>query len=81
MDTVIATTLTDSNGSYVFNDVSPGQCTVMEMNLAGYLDVSDIDGNNPNKISVELTTGLDSTGNDIVDEPVRVIKGSVTEKG
>jgi hypothetical protein len=43
----------------------------METNIAGYLDVSDVDGTDPNTISVTLGSGsaaLNSTGNDKVDE-------------
>ncbi|KAI2496384.1 oxidoreductase [Fragilaria crotonensis] len=75
----IATTLTDSSGNYVFNDVPAGDYFVKESNLPGYLDVSDVDGGNPNLISVSLAGGEDSTGNDFVDEPARRIDGSVLE--
>ncbi|KAI2496385.1 oxidoreductase [Fragilaria crotonensis] len=75
----IATTLTDSLGNYVFNDIPAGDYFVKESNLPGYLDVSDVDGGNPNLISVSLAGGEDSTGNDFVDEPARRIDGSVLE--
>ena len=65
----VATTTTDASGNYVFNDVAPGQYSVMETNPAGYDDVSDTDGGDPNMIAVDLAPGESSTGNDFVDEP------------
>jgi protocatechuate 3,4-dioxygenase beta subunit len=64
----VATTTTDANGNYVFNNVPAGSYTVEETNKPGYTDVGDIDGGNPNQISVTLTPGQSSTGNDFVDE-------------
>ncbi|MDD3328251.1 MAG: SdrD B-like domain-containing protein, partial [Zoogloea sp.] len=64
----VATTTTDANGNYVFNNVPAGSYTVEETNKPGYTDVSDVDGGNPNVINVTLTQGQSSTGNDFVDE-------------
>ncbi|MCK6396641.1 SdrD B-like domain-containing protein, partial [Zoogloea sp.] len=64
----VATTTTDGSGNYVFNNVPAGSYTVEETNKPGYTDVSDVDGGNPNVISVTLTQGQSSTGNDFVDE-------------
>ena len=55
--------VTDANGNYTFNNVPAGTYTVVETNQPGYLDVSDIDGGNPNSIAVTLTPGATSTGN------------------
>ena len=44
---VDATTLTDSNGEYLFVDL-PADVSVSETNLAGYSDVLDVDGTNDN---------------------------------
>jgi hypothetical protein len=71
--------LTDGLGNYVFDDVRPGEYYVMESNLPGYLDVSDVDGGDPNLISVSISNGEDSIDNDFVDEPARRIDGSVLE--
>ena len=47
---VVATTLTDSKGDYVFYDLPAGNYTIIETNLAGVpLDVKDKDGGNPNR--------------------------------
>jgi hypothetical protein len=48
--------------------VPAGSYTVEETNKPGYTDVGDTDGGNPNQISVTLTPGQSSTGNDFVDE-------------
>jgi uncharacterized surface anchored protein len=54
-----ATTTTDANGNYVFNNVPAGTYTVVETNKPGYTDVGDSDGGNPNTIAVTLTPGLE----------------------
>ncbi|WP_287308981.1 MULTISPECIES: SdrD B-like domain-containing protein, partial [unclassified Okeania] len=79
-DTVIATTTTDVDGNYEFNDLEAGDYTVRQVNLPGYSNVSDTDGANDNLISVTLPGDVDSTGNDFVDEiPNGSISGTVTE--
>ncbi|MCK6373166.1 MAG: carboxypeptidase regulatory-like domain-containing protein, partial [Zoogloea sp.] len=74
---IIATTTTDVNGNYTFTNVPAGSYNVVETNKAGYLDVSDKDGGNPNSISVTLTPGQSSTGNDFVDERTAAIGDKV----
>ncbi|WP_347250248.1 SdrD B-like domain-containing protein, partial [Zoogloea sp.] len=66
--TVVQTTTTDANGNYTFNNVPTGTYTVVETNKPGYTDVGDVDGGNPNVITVILPPGSSSTGNDFVDE-------------
>lgn len=75
----VATTLTDSVGNYAFYDLPAGEYTVIETNLEDFLDVSDIDGGDPNIIRVPLEDGENSTGNDFVDEVCRKIAGLVQE--
>ncbi|MBT9499105.1 MAG: carboxypeptidase regulatory-like domain-containing protein, partial [Zoogloea sp.] len=58
-------------------NVPAGTYTVVETNQPGYLDVSDIDGGNPNSIAVTLTPGATSTGNDFVDERTAAIGDKV----
>mmetsp|Transcript_12775 Transcript_12775/g.18359 ORF Transcript_12775/g.18359 Transcript_12775/m.18359 type:complete len:268 (-) Transcript_12775:183-986(-) len=80
--TVIATTTTNGRGNYVFSSVPLGTYVVMEMNTGEptFFDVSDIDGTNDDKIRVTITPNRpDSRGNDFVDEPGRVITGSVEQ--
>ena len=67
---VVGTTITDFGGRFVFYNLLPGNYTVMETNLAGYVDVSDVDGANDNTVSVRLGAGTNSTGNDFVDEVI-----------
>ena len=68
--TLVATTFTDGNGFYQFVDLPLGDYTVVEVNLPNYLDVSDVDGANDNRIGVSLSVAgiVNSTGNDFVDE-------------
>ena len=75
----IATRITDANGNYVFNDLPAGDYYVIETNLDGYSDVSDVDGPNDNQIFVTLAGGQNVTGRDFVDERLRVISGTVLE--
>ena len=76
---VIATTLTDSMGDYVFYDLPAGTYTVTETNLGDVpLDVKDIDGGDANVISVILGGGDNSTGNDFVDEKFVPGVGSIS---
>jgi hypothetical protein len=65
---VVGTTLTDSSGTYAFYNLPAGNYTIVETNLAGYVDVSDVDGANDNRVAVRLSSGTNSTGNDFVDE-------------
>ncbi|MBK7848806.1 MAG: carboxypeptidase regulatory-like domain-containing protein [Zoogloea sp.] len=66
--TVVQTTTTDTNGNYTFNNVPAGTYTVVETNKPGYTDVGDVDGGDPNVITVTLPAGTSSTGNVFVDE-------------
>lgn len=65
---VVGTTLTDTGGAYVFYNLVFGNYTVLETNLAGYADVSDVDGANDNRVFVRLAASTNSTGNNFVDE-------------
>jgi hypothetical protein len=70
MDPVAMTTLADSSGNHVFANRQPGDYFVKESNLSGSLDMSDMDCNNSNLISICLLAWCeDSTGNIFVDEP------------
>jgi len=75
----IATTTTDSDGNYVFYDLPAGDYNVVETNLAGFSDVSDVDGPNDNNIFVNLAGGQNVTGRDFVDERILAISGTVWE--
>jgi len=66
----VATTLTDSEGNYVFYDVLAGDYTASETDPVDLVSVSDIDGGDENEIAVTIggSDPLNSTGNDFVDE-------------
>ena len=72
----VATTLTDTNGEYLFEGVPAGDYTVAETNNPAYGDVSDVDGANDNTITVTLPAGGNSEDNDFVDE-LSSIEGTV----
>ena len=71
--------MTDSDENNVFDDLPAGEYKVIETNLPGYLDVSDVDGPNDNMINVPLGGGENVTGRDFVDERERSISGVVLE--
>ena len=77
---VVATTVTDSTGSFTFVNVPAGNYTVVETNPPGYVDVSD-SGGNPldNRIPVVLGSGSSTTGLQFVDERLGSIAGNVKE--
>lgn len=81
---VIATTVTNGNGAYVFYNVVPGSYSIMQTNIVTFpFDVSDSDAGDVNMIEATIGSGpgsqLNSTGNDFVDELARLISGVVLE--
>ncbi|MBF2056431.1 MAG: carboxypeptidase regulatory-like domain-containing protein [Cyanobacterium sp. T60_A2020_053] len=78
--TVVATTTTDANGNYTFNDVINGSYTVEQVNLNNtYFDVSDTQAPNDSLINVTISSGQTSSGNNFVDERKGIISGNVKE--
>jgi hypothetical protein len=75
---VIATTVTDSEGNYSFENLIPGDYQVTVQTPAGATHVTDADGGNPNLIEVELTNA-DVTGQDFLLDGTEVytISGTV----
>ncbi|HBY76278.1 MAG TPA: hypothetical protein DEG47_04555, partial [Cyanobacteria bacterium UBA11148] len=78
----------DANGNYSFNNVKPGDYNVIQTNLPGYTDVSEVDGgsdgDNPNNgivnnIPVTVDPGETDSGNNFVDERRGAITGNVKE--
>ncbi|MBJ7901194.1 MAG: hypothetical protein GC158_15030 [Cyanobacteria bacterium RI_101] len=59
----VATAPTDSNGQYVFTNVLPGNYTIFENSLAGYTDVTDIDGNGNGNSLIAVTESQLLNGN------------------
>jgi hypothetical protein len=64
---VVGVVTTGVSGAYSFTNLPPGNYTVVETDAAGYYSTGDIDGGNPNQISVPLAVGQNSTGNDFLD--------------
>ncbi|HMP71904.1 MAG TPA: C25 family cysteine peptidase, partial [Kiritimatiellia bacterium] len=64
---LIASTLTDSTGFYAFTNLLPGVYIIEEIDPPGYFSTADTDPPNDNLITVTLTSGEDSTGNDFLD--------------
>ena len=78
--TVIATTTTQPDGSYVFLDVPPGTYTLVETDPAKHQSVSDIAGPNDNRIPVTVPPGGEPVvDQDFLDEPLVSISGIVEQ--
>ena len=67
---LVATTTTNAQGNYGFNNLLPGDYQVRQTNLNGYGDVSDP------IVDVTLAAGETNTDNDFVDE-LGLITGNV----
>jgi len=74
---LIATTHTDSNGSYRFEDIEPDTYTLVEQQPSGMVSVSESEGGDDqdsgdttrnNRIAVTLDIGEADSGNDFVEE-------------
>ncbi|MFN5514571.1 MAG: SdrD B-like domain-containing protein [Cyanobacteriota bacterium] len=65
---IVTSAVTDSNGGYVFADLTAGAYTVQQTNLSGYSDVSDSDGGDLNLITVNLAPGQNNSSNNFTDE-------------
>ncbi|MCI5163100.1 MAG: DUF11 domain-containing protein, partial [Candidatus Electrothrix sp. AX5] len=61
------TTTTDGSGNYTFTGMPPGDYTVKETNPVNHTSVTDLDGFNDDVVSVTVTAGSASTGNDFLD--------------
>ncbi|MFM1770300.1 MAG: hypothetical protein RJA22_2829, partial [Verrucomicrobiota bacterium] len=63
--------ITDSSGNYVFSNVPTGNYVVVELDPEGCTSTADKVGANDNHIPVSLVGGVDSNGNDFLDnQPV-----------
>jgi large repetitive protein len=80
---MIKSTVTDSNGNYLFTDLTADIYVVRERNILEVpFDVSDIDRGNKNAILVKIGLNgapLDSSGNDFVDKKGPMVTGLVLE--
>jgi len=71
---LIAETQTDSSGFYAFLAVATGQYALVETDPDGYHSTNDTDPPSDNRIRVTLPGGVDSNGNDFLDDPDLVYK-------
>ncbi|MRR09831.1 hypothetical protein EG831_07120, partial [bacterium] len=55
------------DGTYTFSDVLPGDYVIVETNVAGYTSTGDSQGDNDDQISLSLSAGANSSGNDFLD--------------
>ena len=76
---VVATTLTSANGNYLFEDVTPGNYIIEQINNPNSVDVTDVEGA-PDDSQVAVTVGIGETvvAQNFVDEKVGSIAGIVT---
>jgi len=75
--TVFDTQTTDTDGTFSFSNIPPGNYVVVETNLSGYTSTGDKDGDNFDQIAVSLSAGDSNTGNDFLDAQAGSINGSV----
>ena len=74
----VATQTTDINGNYQFEDVTPGDYTIVQENDTNFVDVRDTDSTNDSRISVNVGVGETVTAQDFVDEIPASIAGNVS---
>lgn len=73
----VAETTTMTGGQFLFENVLPGDYTVVQTDLPGWLSTADTDGANDNRIALSLSSAGSSTGNNFLDYTYAVISGSV----
>ncbi len=66
----IASTLTDENGTYTFDNLGKGDYKIIEIDKEGYESLKDSDGANDNTIHVTLIGNGDVTGQDFDNQAV-----------
>ena len=63
-DDVVSTTTTDTNGDYLFSNLTPGPFQIVTTPPANYTPLADANGGNPNNITSELSRGQNLTDQD-----------------
>ncbi len=76
---VAVETTTNTDGTYSFSDLSPGDYLVQTTDPAGFNSVGDTDGGDENQTSVNVVGTEDVTGIDFVDEQPGSISGTILE--
>ena len=85
---LLETTTTDENGNYTFNDLAPGNYTVVEVQPDGFIDAGDVIGSvdgqtnglnltNDRFTNIELGSGDQGTRYDFCEHLPASIKGTV----
>ena len=74
----VLTTTTDNSGNYKFEDVTPGNYTIVQANETDFVDVSDVEGANNSQIELTVGIGQSVTDRDFVDEIPASIAGNVS---
>ncbi len=75
-DKEIASTRSDKDGNYLFEDITPGHYTIVESDPKGFDSLRDVDGANDNNISITLST-KDITGQNFDDQKTITVSGTV----
>ena len=71
---LVTTTETDSSGNYAFTAIATGRFVVVETDRPGYGSTADSDPPNDNRVRVFLPGGIDSQGNNFLDDPDHIFK-------
>ncbi|MEL7078747.1 MAG: SdrD B-like domain-containing protein, partial [Cyanobacteria bacterium J06582_2] len=77
----IATTITDENGFYRFDNLANGNYVIIQRQPTGLGSVTDIDGTNDNRILVQID-GANVPANDFLEDPLpelHQLSGTVLE--
>ncbi|MEL7079604.1 MAG: SdrD B-like domain-containing protein, partial [Cyanobacteria bacterium J06582_2] len=74
----VATTVTDANGNYLFEDVTPGDYTIVQENSPNFVDARDVQGANDSQIELTVGIGENFVGQNFIDEIPGSIAGSVS---
>ncbi len=84
LESNIATTYTDNNGTYKFEGLKPGNYMIVEVDQPGYESLKDVDGGNANVIKIVLDGERDVLDQDFEDLAIAphfvVIHKSVAKK-
>ena len=75
----VLTTTTDSDGNYLFEDVTPGNYIIEQINNPNSVDVTDVEGApDDSQIAITVDIGETVVAQNFVDEKVGSIAGIVT---
>ncbi|MEL6912777.1 MAG: SdrD B-like domain-containing protein, partial [Cyanobacteria bacterium J06598_4] len=75
---VVAVQTTNSSGDYLFEDVTPGNYTIVQENAPDFVDVADVQGANDSQIAVSVAIGETVTAQNFVDEIPASLAGNVS---